>query len=284
MGKLRDALFNDWVNTCFEMGGAGPVGFPAAPRWKRNQGQCPALALALALFAPATPALLGATIIIDEFDAPVGGQTLTKDGVGNVSSLYTSGGPGLLGGSRLMSLTVTADAGSIANASANGSIVDKFVYENGSGVNSVIQLGYNANGVGLAQNWTSLSTLSFLVDESDLNGTLIIEVFTDANYGGLSYAIKTTAIPPITVLDTYFSVPFASFVKTGGFDFSNVGSMRVSIEGPDAYDMVVHSILASNEVPEAFTLVPVAALGVLGVGYGWMRRRQRTAAAVTVVG
>ncbi len=64
--------------------------------------------------------------------------------------LYLAGGAGLLGGSRLLRLAVSADEGTAARASANGSVAGKFVYENGAGGSSVLGISYNANGAGFA--------------------------------------------------------------------------------------------------------------------------------------
>ena len=215
----------------------------------------------------------GTTILIDDFFGPPGGQTISQDGIGTTSSFYSNGDPGLLGGSRFMNLAVTADAGSIAIGSANGSVLDKLVYENGSGVYSILQLSYNANGVGLAQDWSSLTHMAFMVDSADQNGTAIIELFQGINYSGLSFATHTTAIPPISTLNTSFLVPFAAFGTSGGFSFSDIGSIRISIEGPEAYDMVMHSIIATNDVPEASTVVPLAGLAAVGFGTWFARRR-----------
>jgi hypothetical protein len=130
---------------------------------KSTKSNLPSLAILLAA-GLAQAAHANTPLVIDQFVVPVGGQTITKDGVGTVSSLYTGGGPGLLGGSRLLTLNVTADAGSIANASANGSINNKLVFENGSGVASNLQISYNANGAGLGQNWHNLGEITFIID------------------------------------------------------------------------------------------------------------------------
>jgi len=227
----------------------------------------------LILAAFSHSAMAATTIFIDDFFGPPGGQTISQDGIGTSSSFYSNGDPGLLGGSRFMSLAVTADAGSIAIGSSNGSVLDKLVYENGSGVYSILQLSYNANGVGLAQDWSALTHMAFMVDSADQNGTAIIELFQGVNYSGLSLATHTTAIPPISAVNTSFLVPFAAFAASGGFSFSDIGSIRISIEGPEAYDMVMHSIIATNDVPEASTVVPLAGLAVAGFGTWFARRR-----------
>jgi hypothetical protein len=232
-----------------------------------------ALATVLILAAFSHSATAAITIIIDDFFGPVGGQTISQDGIGTVSSLYVNGDPSLLGGSRFMSLAVTADAGSIAIGSSNGSVLDKLVYENGSGVFSILQLSYNANGVGLAQDWSALTAMTFKVDSADQNGTAIIELFAGVNYDGPAFATHTTAIPPISTLDSNFVVPFAAFATVGGFSFSDIGSIRISIEGPEAYDMVMHSVFATSDIPEASTVVPLAGLAVAGFGTWFARRR-----------
>jgi hypothetical protein len=231
-----------------------------------------ALATVLILAAFSHSATAAIIVSIDDFFGPPGGQTISQDGIGTVSSLYVNGDPGLLGGSRFMSLAVTADAGSIAIGSSNGSVLDKLVYENGSGVYSILQLSYNANGVGLAQDWSALTAMTFEVDSADQNGTAIIELFAGVNYDGPAFATHTTAIPP-THIDSIFLVPFAAFATSGGFNFSDIGSIRISIEGPEAYDMVMHSIIATNDVPEASTVVPLAGLAVAGFGTWFARRR-----------
>jgi hypothetical protein len=231
-----------------------------------------ALATVLILAAFSHSATAAIIVSIDDFFGPPGGQTISQDGIGTVSSLYVNGDPGLLGGSRFMSLAVTADAGSIAIGSSNGSVLDKLVYENGSGVYSILQLSYNANGVGLAQDWSALTAMTFEVDSADQNGTAIIELFAGVNYDGPAFATHTTAIPP-THIDSIFLVPFAAFATSGGFNFSDIGSIRISIEGPEAYDMVMHSVFATNDVPEASTVVPLAGLAVAGFGTWFARRR-----------
>ena len=227
--------------------------------------------LILAAFSHSATA--ATTVFIDDFFGPPGGQTISQDGIGTTSSFYSNGDPNLLGGSRFMSLAVTADAGSIAIGSSNGSVLDKLVYENGSGVYSILQLSYNANGVGLAQDWSLLTQMAFMVDSADQNGTAIIELFQGINYNGLAFATHTTAIPPISTLSTPFTVPFAAFATSGGFSFADIGSIRISIEGPEAYDMVMHSIIATNDVPEASTVVPLAGLAVASFGTWFARRR-----------
>lgn len=230
-------------------------------------------ATAILALAACSQVTMGAgTLIIDDFFGPPAGQTIQQDGIGSTSSLYVNGDPGLLGGSRHMNLTVTADAGSIAIGSSNGSVADKLVYENGSGVYSILQLSYNANGLRLAQDWSLLGQLNFLVDSADQNGTAIIELFQGINYSGLAFATHTTAIPPISTLNTSFAVPFSAFATSGGFSFSDIGSIRISIEGPEAYDMVMHSIIA-DPVPEASTVVPLAGLAIAGFGTWFARRR-----------
>ncbi len=249
-----------------------PTAAPAlGSRMPRGSTAILALAVLTALSARANAA--ATTIIIDDFDVPNGGQTISQDGIGTNSSLYNLGGPELLGGSRFMSLAVTEDSGSIAIGSSNGSVVDKLVYENGSGVYSILQLSYNADGVGLAQDWSALARMAFMVDSADQNGTLIVELFQNAQYNGIAFASHTTAIPPINTHNTPFLLPFSSFATSGGFSFSNIGSIRISIEGPEAYDMVVHSIIATNDVPEASTVVPLAGMAVVGFGTWFVRRK-----------
>ncbi len=231
-------------------------------------------ATAILALAACSQVTMGAgTILLDDFFGPPAGQTIQQDGIGSTSSLYVNGDPGLLGGSRFMNLAVTADAGSIAIGSSNGSVADKLVYENGSGVYSILQLSYNANGIGLAQNWSLLGQIEFLVDSADQNGTAIIELFQGINYNGLAFATHTTAIPPISTLNTPFAVPFAAFATSGGFSFADIGSIRISIEGPEAYDMVMHSIIV-DPVPEASTVVPLAGFAVAGFGTWFARRRK----------
>lgn len=230
------------------------------------------LATVLALAAISHSAM-AATVIVDDFFGPTGGQTISQDGIGTTSSFHVNGDPTLLGGSRFMSLAVTADAGSIAIGSANGSVLDKLVYENGSGVYSILQLSYNANGVGLAQDWSALTAMTFKVDSADQNGTAIIELFASVSYDGPAFATHTTAIPPISTLDSNFVIPFAAFAKAGGFSFSDIGSIRISLEGPEGYDMVMHSVFATNDVPEASTVVPLVGFAIVGFGTWFARRR-----------
>lgn len=236
----------------------------------RRRGRELATVLVLAAISHSA---MAATVIVDDFFGPAGGQTISQDGIGTTSSFYSNGDPTLLGGSRFMSLAVTADAGSIAIGSANGSVLDKLVYENGSGVYSILQLSYNANGVGLAQDWSALTAMTFKVDSADQNGTAIIELFEGINYSGLSYATHTTAIPPISTLNSTFVVPFAAFAASGGFNFSDIGSIRISLEGPEGYDMVLHTIAVTNDVPEASTVVPMVGFAIAGFGTWFARRR-----------
>jgi hypothetical protein len=149
-------------------------------------------------------------------------------------------------------------------------------------VASILSLSYNANGAGLAQNWSLLKEITFLVDVADQNGTAIIELFANSTFSGSSFASHTTTIPPIAVTDTPFMASFSDFSTSGGFDFSTINSIRISLEGPDAYDMVVHEILVSNVVPEASTVVPLAGMFV-GVGALLFRRRNAARAGLASV-
>ena len=217
-------------------------------------------------------------VVIDSFAAPVGGQTITRDGVGTANSLYTLGGPGLLGGSRSLELTVTVDAGSIVNASANGSISDKLVYENGAGISSALSVSYNSNGAGLSQNWSAMHELAFMVDKSDLPGTVKFEFFSSTDFSGASFASRTVNVPSVGLLNTVFNVPFSSFVKSGGFTFADVDSVRITVAGPQSYDMVMHTVVV--DAPEAGTVIPLVGFALLGTGWFGVRlRRTREAAS-----
>ena len=220
----------------------------------------------------------GRPVVIDSFAVPVGGQTITRDGIGSASSLYTLGGVGLLGGSRALELTVTADTGSLVNASANGSISDKLVYENGSGIASVLSVSYNANGLGLAQDWSTMHELAFMVDRSDLPGTVKLEFFSSTDFSGASFASRTVNVPHVGLLNTLFNVPFSSFVKSGGFTFADVDSIRITVAGPQSYDMVMHTVVV--DAPEAGTVIPLVGFALVGTGWLGVRlRRNREAAA-----
>jgi hypothetical protein len=62
-------------------------------RIPRSSTALVSLAILTALSARAYAA---PTIIIDDFDVPNGGQTISQDGIGTNSSLYNLGGPDLL--------------------------------------------------------------------------------------------------------------------------------------------------------------------------------------------
>jgi len=117
-----------------------------------------------------------------------------------------------------------------------------------------------------------------MVDRSDLPGTVKLEFFSSTDFSGASFASRTVNVPHVGLLNTLFNVPFSSFVKSGGFTFADVDSIRITVAGPQSYDMVMHTVVV--DAPEAGTVIPLVGFALVGTGWLGVRlRRNREAAA-----
>ncbi len=128
-------------------------------------------------------------------------------------------------------------------------------------------LDITANG-GMPLNRISLELLSL-----DLPGLeLTFEIFdVNSNVSALSTTIGNPILVP-TTLDFFFT----DFVGTA--DLTNVGAIKLSINGPpeidSAFDLVEIRGPLVSAVPEPSTLIVWSTLGLTIGGFAWLRRRK----------
>lgn len=218
----------------------------------------------------ASPAVVQALPIIDEFDEPVAGQTvpaLVNPIVGQSSTGTESGLVGVLGGSRDLTLTAQAvfAGGSQASAEINlATSPGNFQLTNSIRIDSIVTIGYDNDGLGLKADLSAFTGLELEGVENDLSTTYTITLVTASGTASLTLA-QSGAFAG----DLEFS--FASFV--GPLDLSDVTSIVLAIDGARGADVIIDRLVA---VPEPGT---AAALGLGLAGLAWAGRRRLAPAA-----
>jgi hypothetical protein len=215
----------------------------------------------------ASPAAVHALTIIDEFDEPVAGQsvTLTNPSVGASTTNTAAGLAGVTGGSR--DLTLTAQdvfaGGSQAQAEINlATSPGNFQLTNSIRIDSVVAIGWDASDAGLGLDLSAETSFSLQGVENDLATSYTITIASSSGSASLTIA---TAAGFTGNLDFAFS----SFV--GSLNPADIDSIELEIDGVRGTDVIIDRLVA---VPEPGT---AAALGIGLFGLAWMGRRRQDA-------
>ena len=201
-------------------------------------------------------------VVIDHFDSPVGGQTISiTNGVLGTSTSSIEGGLATIGGSWEMYVVVdhVYDTGNEVKVGANSNTsLDHLSYANDANVDTTCRLTWDALGGGLN---TDVSTetgfqLLELFNDSPCNYTIGLQTF-----GGGS---STQFISSTAGYRGDITFPMAGF--TGGADLTHVDRITLTISGGEAADVSVNALITVAE--------PAAAmLGGFGVLLLLRRRR-----------
>jgi hypothetical protein len=218
----------------------------------------------------ASPAVVQALPIIDEFDEPAAGQTVTplvNPFVGSSSTSTATGLVDVLGGSRDLTLTAQAvfAGGSQANAEINLiTSPGNFQLTNSIRVDSVVEIAWDANDAGLDTDFSAFTGLALQGVENDLSTSYTL---TLATFGGGSASLT---LAPGAEFSGNLDFSFASFI--GSLNLADVDSIVLEVDGARGADVIIDRLVA---VPEPTT---AAALAVGLAGLAWMGRRRPSAA------
>jgi|GEM_PF-6781653 len=225
----------------------------------------------LSLFAlaglVASPA--AAVTIIDLFDEPPGGQsvTLTNPNAGDVSpNSVVTGLAGVAGGSRGLQLTAqdVFAGGSQASAEVNlDTSPGNFQLTNSIRIDSLVRITWDGDGAGLNLDLSSLSDIVLQGVENDLSTTYKVVVSTDG--GGSS----ELTLSPGAGFSGDLVFEFSSLV--GSVDFADIDSIVLEIDGARGADVIIDAVVSTPEPTTA------AALGLGLLGLGWLGRRRARA-------
>lgn len=225
--------------------------------------------LAVAATAATLVGVQANALTIDDFTT---GQSLSVNTVTTASN--SAAGAGILGGTRVAVVNVTATGGNsldvlIAGGEANTS--------QGSGVSGSTRFEWDGDGTtgitttglgGVDLTDAGASTLvRYGVTSDDLPFTLTMTIWDMV--GGVSTGVKALpgGIVPGPAIN--FDLLFASFVGTA--DLANVGAVALDIQGVANADLTFDFITTTDQVPEPATL---ALMGLGLAGLGLARRRK----------
>jgi uncharacterized protein (TIGR03382 family) len=206
---------------------------------------------------------LHAAVVVDYFNSPVGGQTLSiSNGIVGTSQNDVRTGLTVLGGSREIFLQLEA----VYNASNFCSVnlhtttsIDELSIANGSNVDSVCRLTWNANSGGLNTDLSAEYEFQLTTAHNDIP---VAYTMTMQTFGG---GTSTQTINTASNFTGNLTFAFSAF--TAGVNLADVDSISLSIQGGRSSDVSMGALVA---IPEPSSAV-VALLGGLGV---LVRRRR----------
>lgn len=206
---------------------------------------------------------LPAAVVVDQFNSPDGGQGVSiSNGIVGTSQNDVRTGLTVLGGSREVFLQLEAiyDAANFCSANVNGvTSTDEFSLANGSNVDTVCKLTWDANSGGLNTNLSLDYAFSILNVHNDTPVAYTISMQTFG--GGTSTQTVNTGLNYTGNL----TFPFSGFA--GGANLADIDSISLNIEGGRSVDVSMDALVT---VPEPASAV-LAALG----GLGLLVRRRR---------
>lgn len=185
-----------------------------------------------ALFTSVTS--LQAVVIVDHFDAPALGQSVSvTNGTTGSSQTDVKTGMTVLGGSREIYIQVQTvyDVGSLVAASANSvTSPDFFTYSNDANVDSLCRLTWDASGSGLNADLSAENQFMLYTAFNDLPTKYTITFETFGVGGGTSTQTLNTGI----LYSGSLSFPFGGFVGTA--NPADVDKIVLTIEGGRSTD------------------------------------------------
>ena len=216
-----------------------------------------------------------ASLVIDEFsDVTINPQLVETFDIGETVSDLDTNLNNVIGGSRLLELTITdkssGRAGSTLLVDTDPTMVDTFdklTWDNGPTVQSKASVYWNANGAGLDLDLTSNNGIDFEVASIDQQAQEdVIATWT------LVDGSQNTAVAAKPVTEGTISFAFdpnnpsiGDFIVDAGFDFTDVDEVSLMLDsgGRPAIDASFERAsfsMAMSEVPE-----PSTVLGIFGV-------------------
>ncbi len=233
--------------------------------------------LAACLLSILVPCSAFATVYIDHFSAPTGGQALTLTGIGSASSFVSSLGSLTLSETRYLYIDKTAGSGGSyavdINNTAYPSIMASSLESGAVGNAKVIWDGNSSGSIDYVMTPVDLT-------EGGVNNTIDIRIVANDKPGQLTlnFGDGTTNFDYKFTLPDYtssyplnLSIPFTEWI---GVDFSQIKGAGMFLDLLASEDLRIDSIFASSAapVPEPSTLLLLGA-GIAGIGI--MRRRSK---------
>jgi hypothetical protein len=211
-------------------------------------------------------------ILIDHFNAPLGGQTVTLNGAvaGATANNTALGLAGVLGGSRYLEADVQTVFGggnsTVASANNPATALDNYNLATDVSVNSLGKVRWDANGAGLNANLPSGGSFELFDVSNDLPTSFTIQVSTFG--GGTS---SSTVLTGAGSFDVNLFFPTAGFV--GGANWSDIDRITLIVDTPRSGDARINAV--EFNIPNvADTGSSMILLGAGFIGLATLRRQR----------
>lgn len=204
---------------------------------------------------------------IDTFDSA--GQSVSYTGVESFPISNTTASGVSIGGSRQISIDTAAGGGVNTNVDSFNS--NAFSVNNNTGATSTSSVLWNANGVGLGgldltDGGASTALLLAITFIDQGNVTIQFDVTETAAAGGSTASLTLSGLGLGT--KTFL---FSSFSNFASVDFTQVNSIKMTVNAGLASDLTLDLVETNVNIPEPSSLV-LMGLGL--VGFSTFRKRK----------
>jgi len=219
--------------------------------------------LAVSLMSILAPCAAFATMYVDHFDDPVGGQSLTQTAVGTSASFVSGLGTSAMGGSRYVEVTKTGGSGGShaidINNGAYPSVMADSLEAGATGFSRLIWDGNSNNTIEY-----TMPLIDFT--QGGINSAIAIRILFNDQPGNITLNFGDGTVNnnyTLTAPDYYSTFPMdiiIPFSAWTGVDFTQIRGGGMLVDLLQSEDLLIDFVAAVNPVPEPGTLA------LLGVG------------------